>query len=72
MCYKQILITLVVLIVVYYLYAYYMSHKESFADSLANHVNSRRLSPENTMRVMRPPQWRNIHKGESDIHPIEF
>lgn len=72
MCYTQILITLVVLLVAYYLYTYYIARKESFADSLANNVNSRRVSPENAMRVMRPPQWRYIHRGETDIHPIEF
>lgn len=72
MCYRQIAITLVILVVLYYAYNYYVKHHESFEDTLANHVNSRRLSPENAMRVMRPPQWRTIHRVETDIHPVEF
>ena len=67
-----ILTIVIVLIILYCLYKYYIIHRDNFADSLLNHVNSRRLSPENAMRVMRPPQWRTIHKGESDIHPVEF
>jgi hypothetical protein len=72
MCYVTIATVIIVLVILYYLYKYYIIHRDNFADSLLNNINSRILSPENARRVMRPPQWRDIHRGETDMHPIEF
>ena len=74
-CMHTILLSLLVLIVLYIFYQYMTSRhgwgSESFYDTQRIY-NSRQLSAENARRVMLPAQWRDFHRGETDIHPVEF
>ena len=74
-CMHTILLSLLVLIVLYIFYQYMISRNswgnESFNDTQRIY-NSRQLSAQNARRVMLPAQWRDFHRGEADIHPVEF
>ena len=71
---STILITVIFIIVLYYVYIYHLKGKlsESFDDNYSAKYNSRIVSNENAKRVKMPLSWRAIHKVETDIHPVEF
>lgn len=50
----------------------YWIYKHTIASRNERFQNSRMVSASDAQRVMYPAQWKSIHRGDLDIHPVEF